>query len=112
MSSVNVDDRKSRPAADHRTPGASMGDDQFRFLSRLVEGRTGIMIRPEKRQMLCSRLEKRLRALRLADFAAYCDFLETEDGQPEIDELVNAVTTNLTHFFRERHHFDHLAKHA
>jgi len=113
MSSLtDLEDGKQRTAAGHRPPGASMGDDQFRFLSQLVEGRTGIMIRPEKRQMLCSRLEKRLRALRLDGFAAYCDHLETEAGQAEIDELVNAVTTNLTHFFRERHHFEHLAKHG
>jgi len=92
--------------------GASMADDQFAFLARLVHGRTGIMVRPEKRQMLCSRLDKRLRALGLRDFAAYCDYLESDLGPVELAELVNAVTTNLTHFFRERHHFEHLAKHA
>jgi len=100
------DDRGAQP------PGASMADDAFRFLGRLVHERTGIMVRPEKRQMLCSRLEKRVRALGLSGFADYCDYLESDLGPVEIAELVNAVTTNLTHFFRERHHFDHLAKHA
>ena len=93
-------------------PGGAMADAEFDFLARLVHGRTGIMVRPEKRQMLCSRLERRVRALRLSGFAAYCDHLESDLGAAEIEELVNAVTTNLTHFFREKHHFDHLAKHA
>jgi len=111
----NLDDRKPLPAArGRRLPpvGASMADDQFDFLAKLVHDRTGIMVRPEKRQMLCSRLDKRLRALGLGDFAAYCDYLESDLGPVEIAELVNAITTNLTHFFREKHHFEQLAKHA
>ena len=70
---------------------------------------TGIALSAAKRELVYGRLSRRLRALRLAGFREYIDLLERGAG-PEIEEFINAVTTNLTSFFREPHHFDYLAR--
>ena len=90
----------------------SFSDADFRFLSQLVGKRTGIVLAEHKKDMVYSRLARRLRALDLGDFAAYCNLVQSDDGAEEIGNLINAITTNLTHFFRERHHFDHLRDHV
>jgi chemotaxis protein methyltransferase CheR len=84
-------------------------DADFKALSALVYERTGIVLKAEKRDMLYRRLKGRLKLLGLDDFAAYRDHLEGPDGDRELIETINAVTTNLTAFFREAHHFDHVA---
>ena len=66
------------------------------------------MLAENKRRMVSARLNRRLRALGLESFEAYLDLLDGPDGADEAEEFANAVTTNLTAFFRERHHFDHL----
>lgn len=83
-------------------------DTEFRFLAELVRQRTGIVLQEHKRSMVYSRLARRLRILGLDDFAQYCSLLQQSEGEEEIAHLVNAITTNLTHFFREIHHFEHL----
>lgn len=84
----------------------------FEFLRRFANARTGIAVGDEKYDMFYSRLSRRVRALGLASFSAYCDLLCSPAGGDEAVELVNAVTTNLTAFFRESHHFEYLRKHA
>ncbi len=86
----------------------TLEDTDFQFLVKLAYEKTGIVITQQKRDMLYGRLARRLRALRVPDFASYCTLLQSPDGQEEIGQLVNAITTNLTHFFREMHHFEHL----
>lgn len=83
-------------------------DKDFRFLVGLVKERTGIVLSDNKRSMVYSRLARRLRLLGLKTFSAYCTLLQKEDNPEEMAQLVNAITTNLTHFFREGHHFEHL----
>jgi chemotaxis protein methyltransferase CheR len=83
-------------------------EEDFRFLARQVYELTGIVIHERKRDMLYSRLSRRLRTLNLASFRDYCDYVGGPEGATEIGAMINAVTTNLTHFFRESHHFDHL----
>lgn len=83
-------------------------DKEFRFLAELANKRTGIVLSEHKKDMVYSRLVRRLRALRLKSFAEYCDLMQGEQGHEEIGNLVNAITTNLTSFFREKHHFEHL----
>lgn len=83
-------------------------DIHFRFLSGLSHARTGIVLAEQKRDMVYGRLVRRLRALNLDSFAEYCDLLTSPEGEGEIEHLVNALTTNLTSFFREWHHFEHL----
>lgn len=85
-----------------------LGDDEFAFLAAFLSRETGIVLCERKRQMVCGRLVKRLRALRLSSFADYCDLLQEPRARDEVENLVNAITTNITHFFREPHHFDYL----
>jgi chemotaxis protein methyltransferase CheR len=83
-------------------------EEDFRFLARQVYDLTGIVIHERKREMLYARLSRRLRSLNLSNFRRYRDYIGGPDGGAEIDAMINAVTTNLTYFFRESHHFEHL----
>lgn len=89
----------------------AFSDADFLFLSTLANDKTGIQLADHKRDMVYSRISRRLRALGLTSFRHYCDLLTGPDGEDEMGHLVNAITTNLTHFFRESHHFDHLRDH-
>jgi chemotaxis protein methyltransferase CheR len=84
-------------------------DADFERIRALVREHTGIALSEAKRQMVYGRLVRRLRALKLASFAEYVGLLERADPQ-ELQEFSNAITTNLTSFFRESHHFDYLAE--
>ena len=75
----------------------------------LVRKFTGIHMDESKRQLISSRLNRRLRALQIQSFSAYCDLLN-DPNSPEVQHFINAVTTNLTSFFREAHHFEYLAQ--
>ncbi len=81
--------------------------EDFDFLRRIVSETTGIVSTEDKYTMYYSRLARRLRALGLSDFKAYRDYLR-RNPETESIELVNSVTTNLTSFFREKHHFEYL----
>jgi len=85
----------------------AFSDNDFKFITELVSKRTGIVLQERKRDMVYSRLARRLRALNIQNFADYCTLL-TSDNPEEITNFVNAITTNLTGFFREGHHFEHL----
>lgn len=82
-------------------------DRDFQYIRRLIGGKTGIVLAEAKRAMVYGRLVRRLRILGFDDFAQYCRLLE-EAPERELGELINAITTNLTAFFREPHHFDYL----
>ncbi len=86
-------------------------DADFGFLRTLVTEHTGIVVADNKRDMIYSRLARRLRSLGMTRFAEYCAYLRTHE-RDELTNLINAVTTNLTSFFREPHHFDHLGRTA
>jgi chemotaxis protein methyltransferase CheR len=84
----------------------AFGDEDFEALRRLVKQLTGINLTDQKRELVYGRLSRRLRALNLTTFRDYRQIL-----QEDSDELVNfcnAITTNLTSFFRENHHFEYL----
>ena len=83
-------------------------DEDFNALRTLVRQLTGISLSEAKRELVYGRLSRRLRALGLQSFSAYRDMLASNPEGPEMVEFVNAITTNLTSFFRESHHFDHL----
>jgi chemotaxis protein methyltransferase CheR len=85
---------------------------EFRYLSAIVFDQTGIVLKDQKRNMVYSRLVRRLRELGLKSFSEYCQLLESDRGVDETGFLINAITTNLTKFFRENHHFEHLAQTA
>lgn len=87
----------------------ALTNQDFKFIASLVYEKTGIVLADHKRNMVYSRLSRRLRSLGLVTFKQYCDYLQQEQHSDELLHLVNAITTNLTSFFREAHHFEHLA---
>ncbi|MBV9561022.1 MAG: protein-glutamate O-methyltransferase [Bradyrhizobium sp.] len=88
----------------------ALEDGDFRKISKLVLDTAGIVLSDKKRAFIHGRLGRRLRALGLSDFGEYCNLLETNAGEDERLNLINAITTNHTSFFRESHHFDYLNK--
>lgn len=86
----------------------TVSDQEFRLFQDLVKAHTGIALSEHKRNLVCSRLGKRLRALKLASLKSYYDYLSAEVGQAELEHFVNAITTNKTDFYREKPHFDFL----
>ncbi|WP_199096956.1 protein-glutamate O-methyltransferase CheR [Dyella sp. ASV21] len=88
--------------------GPSLGNAEFEFLRAFVYEHCGISLGEHKRQLVQGRLLRRLRALKLRDFADYCELLR-RDPHGELGELASAISTNVTAFFRESHHFDLLS---
>jgi chemotaxis protein methyltransferase CheR len=82
--------------------------DEYEEMLRLIKDVTGIHLAAGKQSMIQRRLNHRLKALGLSSFTEYCKIIRSGDSV-EIEQLSNAVTTNLTAFFREAHHFDMLA---
>ncbi len=85
--------------------GVALGDAEFRFLRDFVYEHCGIALGEHKRQLVQGRLARRLRALGLHHFGAYCELLRC-DPQSELDNLASVISTNVTSFFREQHHYD------
>ncbi|MDQ7995169.1 MAG: protein-glutamate O-methyltransferase [Luteibacter sp.] len=85
--------------------GPSLGDADFAFLRDFVLQHCGISLGEHKRQLVQGRLLRRLRTLRLDGFSAYCDLLR-RDPDGELGELASCISTNVTSFFREMHHYD------
>lgn len=82
----------------------------FERVRKLIYQHAGISLSPVKQDMVYSRLARRLRATGARSFSEYLDSLE-RDGGDEWERFVNSLTTNLTSFFREAHHFPILAEH-
>lgn len=85
-----------------------LSEDLFNKITSMVNADTGIQFPPEKRTLVQARISKRIRTLRLNSFEEYADFLTSPAGNDERKSLVSVLTTNVTRFFRESHHFDHL----
>lgn len=79
----------------------------FTLIKALAYEWTGIKLSDQKENMIYGRLARRLRALQLNSFDDYCALLQTDD-EAEKREFINSITTNLTSFFREPHHFEFL----
>jgi chemotaxis protein methyltransferase CheR len=84
-----------------------MTKKDFQRIQKIAYTITGINLGDHKQSMVYGRLARRLRALQLKNFEDYCLLVEQENSG-EIDEFVNSITTNLTSFFRENHHFEYL----
>jgi chemotaxis protein methyltransferase CheR len=89
-----------------------MTDADFERVRKLIYQRAGIVLAEHKREMVYSRLARRLREHRLTRFADYLARLERQPQAKEWEAFTNALTTNLTAFFREAHHFPLLAEHV
>lgn len=88
----------------------ALTDRDFRAIVARVRRTTGIVLGDNKRDLVYGRLSRRLRALGCSSFAEYLAHLDGAGDDAEQTALVNAITTNLTGFFREPHHFDALGK--
>jgi chemotaxis protein methyltransferase CheR len=88
----------------------NFSDSDFRRLRKMIFDYAGISLNDNKKPMAYSRLTKRLRQLGLSNFGEYLDFVEAS-GSEEHVRFINALTTNLTYFFREAHHFTILSEH-
>ena len=89
--------------------GFSMKDGEMRELIDLIYQQSGIVLTPEKKSLITSRLQKRLKALGAENFGDYLDYLKTSPQRDdEIVTMIDEITTNKTAFFRESHHFDYL----
>lgn len=82
-------------------------DKHFQQIRKRVLEHTGIHLSEIKMDMVYSRLARRLRQLHLTSFADYLELLQRSDNS-ELGNFINSITTNLTSFFREKHHFDFL----
>jgi chemotaxis protein methyltransferase CheR len=80
----------------------------FKTIASILHAEAGIELGDNKGHLVYSRLAKRLRHLGLASFQEYCDLIEHENGAVERQAMIAALTTNVTRFFREPHHFEHL----
>jgi len=90
----------------------SFTQQDFERVRTMIYRRAGIALADSKQEMVYSRLARRLRATGLTSFVQYLDNLEKNGDSPEWESFTNALTTNLTSFFREAHHFPILAEHV
>lgn len=83
-------------------------EKDFLRVKTVVYNFAGIDLNDSKKNLVYNRLAKRIRFLDMNSFSSYLDYVE-EQGEAEFVHLINAITTNLTFFFRENHHFEYLA---
>lgn len=97
----------AKAAVNYREKEFPMTDKDFQRIAGLAGRYTGIVLGDHKRDMVYGRIARRVRKLNLSSFSAYLDFLEGNQDK-ELSNFINVITTNLTSFFRENHHFDFL----
>lgn len=100
--------RKSPDSASLVEGEYSFTSADFARIATLIYEQAGISLTESKASLVYSRLAKRLRTLGLPSFAAYCALVASPDGVDERGAMLNSLTTNVTRFYREPHHFDHL----
>ena len=89
---------------------ASLTEAEFNYICQFVYKSAGIVLNDAKREMVYRRLTRIVRDRKLRSFSSYCQLLK-ENPKQEERYFINAITTNLTSFFREQHHFDFLSQH-
>ena len=93
------------PSLDINDPEFTLAQADFERIRQLIYQRAGISLHAGKQAMVYSRLARRLRETRHASFTSYLQWLEKGAPDSEWQEFINCLTTNLTSFFREEHHF-------
>ena len=96
------------PASQPTTAAEALTDADYEFLRRLIYEHSRINLGHDKRALVSARVAKRLRALNIGTYHEYCQWLKTAAGAEELGHLVDVISTNHTHFFREEKHFDWL----
>ena len=79
---------------------------ELQQIAAIAHSEAGIVIAEGKASMVQSRLAKRLRALGMPDYGTYLDYVRSDDGREERQRMISQLTTNVSHFFRENHHFE------
>lgn len=87
---------------------AEFTDGDFQRIAAIAYSDAGISLPSTKKTLVYSRLSKRLRKLGIQRFAEYCDLIESDSQGEERVKLISALTTNVTRFLREAHHFEYL----
>jgi chemotaxis protein methyltransferase CheR len=93
-----------------RDKSFQLSNADFNFLCQFVYDTAGIVLNASKKEMVYRRLTRIVRERKIESFTAYCELLKA-DPEKEKDYFINAITTNLTSFFREQHHFDYMTQH-
>ncbi len=96
------------PAGQDRRQEHTLSNKDFNWICKFVYDSTGIVLDERKREMVYRRLMRRTRDTKLSSFNDYLDHLKS--SKEELPYFINAITTNLTSFFRENHHFEFLKK--
>src|SRR3989339_581335 len=84
----------------------SLDHQTFVKFCDLIYDMAGIKLGPQKEALVSARISKRMRSLQMSDFKAYYDYVRDDKTGAELVELLNAISTNVTHFFREHRHFE------
>lgn len=108
---MRAENQLSEPRGDASWSRATLSTGNFQRARTLIHAIAGISLGDTKKVMVASRLAKRLRATGLENYADYLDRVASEDSA-ELSHFVNALTTNLTSFFREAYHFPILVDHV
>lgn len=103
---------KNKAALSDRYAQCNLTDPELDKIINLIYQRAGIVITRQRRDMVYNRLAPRLRSLGIDSFRRYLTLLESMPNHDEWQLFINALTTNLTSFFREAYHFPILAEHA
>lgn len=110
MTSVRSTDARNERGASLVPGEFLLTREDFRQIAAMIHADAGIHLPESKAALVYSRLAKRLRALGIANFRDYCGFVANSDGVDERQKMLAALTTNVTRFFREPHHFEHLER--
>lgn len=94
-------------SADPKKREFAFSDRNFNVIKDIAYRSSGIKLSDHKRDMVYGRLARRLRQLKIENFDDYCALI-TDSNNSEFGEFINSLTTNLTSFFREKHHFEFL----
>lgn len=89
-----------------QTQNLNMDAESFKSIAHLAYRESGLQLVEEKTSMIQSRLRNRLKSVGLETFAQYAEYVCSEAGSDERRQMISALTTNVSHFFREEHHFD------
>ena len=102
----------TQPARDISNFEIPFSDDDFNLVAKFARNEFGLSLAESKKPLVYSRLTKRLKAKNINDFKSYLNLIAKSEDQIEKRELISALTTNVTHFFREPHHFETLEDQA
>ena len=91
-----------------KPPSLALTSEQFRIISEIAHTEAGLVLVQSKASMIAARLAKRVKTLNLRSLEEYFSLLKSDTLENELPHLLSALTTNVSHFFREEHHFEML----